>query len=132
MTGIAVHSGVRSGERKSIVVLLHLLDRNLPSTYGMALLAIRAELALMNVGVAVLATLPDTAEYGFHMTLRASHDLVHSAQRVLRLVVIELWDGADRFPGAGCVTVLAWNIQSTVRTMGTPGNLRMRSSRNSG
>jgi len=132
MTGIAIDGCVGASERESIVVLLHLLDGNLPSAYGVALLAIRAELALMNVGVAVLAALPDIAEYGFHMALRASHGLVHSAQRVLRPVVIELRDGADRLPSACCVTVLAWNVQIAVRTMSTLGNLRMRSSRNSG
>jgi hypothetical protein len=41
MAGIAVHGRVRSGQRKAIVVLLDLLDRDLPSADGMALLAVR-------------------------------------------------------------------------------------------
>jgi len=41
MAGIAVHGRVRSGQRKAIVVLLDLLDRDLPSADCVALLAVR-------------------------------------------------------------------------------------------
>jgi len=40
VAGIAVHRRVRSGEREAIVVLLNLLDRDLPSSDRVALLAI--------------------------------------------------------------------------------------------
>ncbi len=40
VTGIAIHSGVRAGQRETIIVLLDLLYRYLPATNRVALLAI--------------------------------------------------------------------------------------------
>lgn len=37
---IAIHGGMGSGQREAIVVILNLLNRNLPSANGVALLAI--------------------------------------------------------------------------------------------
>ena len=55
MAGIAIDCRVGPGQRETIVVLLDLLDRYSPATHAVALLAIRAQLAPVNVGVAVLA-----------------------------------------------------------------------------
>ncbi len=110
MAGIATHGGVRPGQRKAVVVLLNLLYGNLPSTHRVALFAIRAELALVNIGMAILASLPDVRKHGLHVTLRTRHGLVHAAQRIFRLIVIEFGDGANRLPCAGGMTVLARNV----------------------
>jgi len=40
VAGVAVHRGVRSGEREAVVVILDLLHRHIPSPHGVALLAI--------------------------------------------------------------------------------------------
>ena len=56
VTGIAVHRGMRPGKRKTIVMLLHLLDRYLPSPHRVALFAVRSQLPFVDVRVAVLAT----------------------------------------------------------------------------
>ena len=40
VAGVAIHGRVRSGEREAIVMLLHLLDRDLPSPDCVALFAV--------------------------------------------------------------------------------------------
>jgi hypothetical protein len=117
VTTIAIQSRVRSEERESVVVLLHLLDRYLPSAHGVALLAVCSHLPLMNVGVAILAGFSDAGEDGLHVTLRASDRSVHTAQRILRLVMVEFRNTANRLPCVRCVAVLAWNRQASVRTV---------------
>jgi hypothetical protein len=110
---------MRPGQRKAVVVLLDLLDRHLPTAHGVALFAIRSQLPLVNVRMAVLASLPDVREYGLHVTLDAGHRLVHAAQGVSCLIVIEFWNRTDRFPSGSCVTVLTRDVQISVRTVRT-------------
>lgn len=117
VAGVAVHGGVRSGEGESIIVLLDLVHADLPSLHRVALLAISSQLAAVNIGVAILAALPNIAEHRFHVALHASDRLMHAAQWVSRLVMIEFRNCADRFPCARRMTVLAWNIQISVRTV---------------
>lgn len=126
MARIAIHCGVRSGQRKSIVMLLDLSDRNLPALHGVALLAVGSHLPPVNVSVAILAALPHIREYRFRVTLRAGHRLVHAAQRILRVIMIELRNRADGPPPVGSVAVLAWNIQASVRTVRAAGLLCSR------
>lgn len=114
---ITIHRGVRSGERKTIVVLLDLLNRNLPPANGMALLAVRAQLPAMNIGVAIVAALSDVRKDRLDVALDAGDRLMHAPQRISSLVVIELGNRTDRLPSVWCVTVLAGNIQIAVRTV---------------
>lgn len=117
MAGIAIDRSVRPGEWKAIVMLLHLLDRNRPSPHRVALFAICAQLPLVNVGMAVLASRTHVRKYLLHVTLRAGHRLVHAPQGIMSLIVIELWNGADRLPGICGVAVLASKIQVAVRAV---------------
>ncbi len=132
VAGIAVHRGVRSGQREAVVVLLDLLDRHLPAADRVALLAIGSQLPLVNVRVAVLASLSDIGEHRLDVALDAGHRLVHAAQRISRLIVIEFGDRADGFPSGGSVAVLTGHVQISVRTMRSSGSLRLRASRDSG
>jgi hypothetical protein len=59
VAGVAIHGSMGSRQRKSVVMLLHVLNRNLPSPNCVALLAVRTQLALVNIGVAILAPFPD-------------------------------------------------------------------------
>ena len=129
MAGIAIDRGVRARQWEAIVVILNLTDRNLPSANGVALLAICSELASMNICMAILAALSDVREDWLDVTLRAVHLLVQSAQRILRLIVIEFRNGADRAPRGRCVAVLAGNGEIPMRTMRSSGRLRPRSRR---
>jgi len=132
VAGIAVHGRVRAGQREPVVMLLDLLDGNLPATDRVALLAICPQLPLVNVRVAVLAALPHVGEYRLDVTLHAGHGLVHTAERVARLIMVEFGNGADRFPSARRVTVLAGHVQVAVRTVRACGALPLCASRNSG
>jgi hypothetical protein len=73
----------------------------------MALLTVGSKLALVDVGVAVLAALSYVGENGPDMAFGAWDGYVHAPQRIFGLVMIELWDRADRFPRIGRVAVLA-------------------------
>lgn len=117
VAGIAVHRSVRSSQRKAVVMLLNLLNRDLPTTDGVALLAVRSQLPLMNVGVTILATLSNIRENRPDVTFSATHGLVHAAQRVFGLVMIEFRSAADWLPRGRCVAVLARNAQVAVWTM---------------
>lgn len=107
-------------KREAILVILHLLNRNVPTLNRVALRAIRAHFSLVDVGVTVLAILADVGKNRLDVALGALCFFVHAAQRVLRFVVIELHDAANRPPSSRGVTVFAWNIQgSAVRTSGS-------------
>jgi hypothetical protein len=82
----------------------------------------------MNIGVAVLASLPHAGEHRFHVTLGAGHRLMHAPERVSCLIVIEFRNRADRPPRGGGMAVLARNIQIPVRAVSTCC-LRLRVSR---
>ena len=55
VAGIAIHCSVPPRQGEPIIVLLNFLNRDCPSAHSVALLAICAQLAFMNIGVAVLA-----------------------------------------------------------------------------
>jgi hypothetical protein len=125
MTGIAVYGGVGADQREPVEVLINLLHRNMPAPNRVALLAVRAHLALVDVGVAVGALRPDIRKDHLRVALRAGHAFVQAAQRVLRGVVIEFRNGADRFPAAQRVTVLARDAQTPVWTPRVGRRLRL-------
>jgi hypothetical protein len=120
---VAVNRGVRTNEREAVQVLIYLLHRNVPSLDGMALLAIRAHLAPVNVGVAIRALFADVRKDRFGVALNAAHAFVHATQRILGCVVIEFRNCADRFPSAERVTVLTRNAEAPVRATRGCGRL---------
>src|SRR4051812_11285920 len=80
----------------------------------------------MNIGVAILAALTNVAEDRLYMALCTGHGLMHAAQRIACLVMVELGDRTDG-PPRGCgMAVLARDIQVSVRTMGPARNLSPR------
>jgi len=125
MTGIAIHRRVRADQREAIEVLVDLLHGNMPAPHRVALFAIGAHLALMNVRVAVGALRPDISKDHLGVALGAGHSLMQAAQRVLGGVVIEFRDRPDRLPAAQRVAVLAWNAQASVRTSRVGRRLRL-------
>jgi hypothetical protein len=74
--------------------------------------------------VAVLAALSNACEHRLHVTLRAGNGLMHPAQRILCLVVIEFRNSPDWFPPGRCVTVLTGDVQISVWTVRAAGSLR--------
>jgi hypothetical protein len=132
VAGVAVNRGVGAGKRESIVMLLHILDRNLPSAHGVTLLAIGSQLTPVNIGVAVLAVLTNVGEHHLHVTSGAGHGSVHSTEGITSPTVIEFRDGADWLPAIRRVAVLAGNRQIAVRTMRTFRDLGSCASRKNG
>ena len=117
VAGVAIHRRVSSSEREAIIVILDLLYRDRPSSHGVALLTVGSQLPPVNIGVAILATLPDAAEYWLHVTLGAVHRLVHAAKGIPGLIVIELGDSTDWLPSARRVAILTSDVQISVRAM---------------
>ena len=112
MAGFAIHSGMRAHQWKTVFMPADGLNCNVPAFDGMARIAIRTELPAMNVGMAIRALLADIGEHQFDVALRALHLLVHALQRIVRLVVVKLWNTADGFPTERRVAVFARNVQS--------------------
>jgi hypothetical protein len=104
-------------EREAVLVLIDVVDRNLPAGIAMADVALRAVFAPVNVGMAILALLAYIREYKISVTVCAPHFDVHAAQGEARLFVFKLRDGANRFPALGRVAILAGNLQSSMRTV---------------
>jgi len=115
---LALHRGVRAEQRKTILVIFHLLCCNIPALHRVALRAIRAHLPLVNVRVALFAILADIGKHRLDVALVALHFFMQAPQRVIRLVVIEFRNRANGLPARGRVTVLARNRQWAVRTFG--------------
>ncbi len=65
MAGLATDCRVRAQQRKPVLVVVHRLQRHTPAKNVVALLAIRVQLAAVNVGMAI-GTLP--AGVGKHQT----------------------------------------------------------------
>ena len=128
VAGIAIQRGVRADQREAIHVLIDLLNGNVPAPHGMALLAVRSHLALVDISVTVRALGSYIREHQLGVALRAAHALVHTPQRVFCGVVIKFGHRPDRLPAAQRVAVLTGNAQTTVRTARVCGRLRLSGS----
>lgn len=117
MAVFALRGGVRSEQRKTILVILYLLHRNIPPLDGVAVGAICAHLILVHIGVAVLTILSYVREDRFHVALGALDFFMHSAQRITGLVVVKLGNRLDRPPSRSRVTVLARDGKPSMRTL---------------
>jgi len=82
--------------------------------------------------MAVLTALTDAGEDHFDVTLGAGDGRVHAAQRIARLIVVELRNGTNRPPAIRGVAVLARDSQAAVRTVPHFSDLRTHSSEESG
>jgi energy-converting hydrogenase Eha subunit A len=86
-------------EGKAILVNLSLLRDDSPARHGVTLRAIGAHFPLMDVGVTVLTILAHLGEHWLRVASRAFHLFMHSAQRVVGRVVVELENAPNRTPG---------------------------------
>lgn len=113
-------------------MLLYISNRNLPAADSVALFAICSQLALVNVGMAILAAFSNVGENGPGMAFSTRNRLVQAAQRILRLIVIEFRNRANRSPCIGCVAILARNVEIAMRTVRPSSSLRADNTRSSG
>ena len=103
----AIHHGVRPHQWKAVLMILDLAIRDLPSLYRMAVFAIGTELPHMDIGMAVGAMRADVLEHHRSVTFGAAHVLVHAAQWIRGLVMVELRHRPDRLPTRVGVAILA-------------------------
>ena len=114
VTGFAVDGCMRSQKRETVGVILHGLHRHAPAANRVAPLAIASHLPPVNVRMAVGALHPDVGEGKPGVALPAAHRLVHSPQRVPRLIVIEVGIGPYRSPARLGVAVFARDADRAV------------------
>ena len=75
----ALHQGMRSHQRETVLVVLNGPQRSLPTGHGMATCAVGAKLAAMDVSVAIRALRTYILEDHAGMALAATHLRVHAA-----------------------------------------------------
>jgi len=105
---------VSAKQRKPVVVLFQLLGSNVPTLHGVALFAISAKLAAMNIRVAVRAVAAHILEDQAGVALRAANLLVHPAQRVAGSIVVELRNASDGLPTRIGMAVFAGDADGPV------------------
>jgi hypothetical protein len=110
----ALECGMSAKQREAVLMRLDFLRVQIPSVHRVALLAPRAKLAAVNVGVAIGAFHTDVLEIHTDMALRACNSGVHSAKRIRRLIVTKFRDAADGFPTGGSVAIFAGNVDRAV------------------
>jgi len=116
VTRFAFDSGVRSDQRKKVVVVADLRLGGKPALHHMALGAIRSELAQMNIRMAIVAILANIGEDSVRVALRARQFCMPPSKRELRLIiVVEARVVADGTPAGGSMATFAGNCKRTVR-----------------
>lgn len=90
----------------------------------MALVARRAELATMNIRVAIRAFASDIRKHQIDVAGAARNVFMQAAQRKLRLAVIEIRQRPNRLPTGKGVAILARGLQRAVRAARALRHLR--------
>ncbi|MGA8310871.1 MAG: hypothetical protein WB755_12630 [Terriglobales bacterium] len=113
---IAVDRGVRTDQRKAVLMLINRMDRDLPAIDPVARVALCPVFSSMKVGMTVLAVAAHVREHGIDVAFLARHSHMHTAQWVASFPVIKLRLAPDRFPRRGGVAVLTRNLHRAVGT----------------
>ena len=117
VAGIAVHHCVRADERKTILVLVDVMDRYLPAVCVVAQLALRAVLAPMQIGMTVLTLVRSISEFQIRVAVAACDHRVASPQGKPRLCMVEFDLVRDYLPVRRGVAGDARQIQRPMRTL---------------
>jgi hypothetical protein len=117
VAGIAIRDCVRANERESILVLVDVMDGNLPTIAVVAQLAFRTVFASMQIGVAILALVGSICEFEIGMAVAACHSRVSSAKRKTGARMIEFDLSLDHLPIRGGVAGGARHIELPVWTL---------------
>ena len=108
MASITSHGGVGSDQRKTILVLLDVLDGNLPALDRVAIRAVGSQLPAMDVGMAIGAGMAYVSKHHLGVTLRAGADRgMHATERIPGFVMVEIRHRPDRLPAGVGVARLA-------------------------
>ena len=117
---LALDGSVGAEERETILVILELLDSDIPTLHSVTFGAARAHLPLVNIGMTVLAIFSYVRKNWFNVALRALHFLMHAAQWIFGFVVVKFRVRADGTPSGGGVAVFTRYGESAVRTSSSP------------
>ena len=119
MAGVAGSSGMRTDQRKPVIVLLRSRHRRLPAPDRVTVLAAGSELPAVQIRMALRALRGRFGKNQVRMATLACHPLVQTKQRETGPGVVEFLLSADRLPGRGRVTVLARHAQVAMRIRNT-------------
>jgi hypothetical protein len=100
---------------KPILVFIDVVNRNLPAIRVVAQFAFGSILATMEVSVAILALIRSAGEVEIGVTIATSENRMPAAKWKACLFVFELGLGPDRLPTFDGMTVLARNVEFSVR-----------------
>jgi len=118
MARVTIHDSMCADERKTILMLIDVVNRYLPAICVVAQFAFRAILPAMQVRMAVLTFFWHVVEVEVGMTINALYYRVATAQREPGLRVLELHFLPQRLPSLLRVTLLAGDIELvSVRTV---------------
>jgi len=117
VAGIAVRHCVRANQREPILVLVDVVDRNLPAIGVVAQFALRTVLAPMQIRVAVLAFVRRVCEFEIGMAVATAHSRVAAAKGKPRPRMVKLDLLLDHLPIRGGVAGVARHIQLAVRIL---------------
>jgi len=106
---VALHQGMRSDQRKAVLVVFNRIQRDIPSFYRVAVFAACAKLTAMNIRMAIGALFADVLKDKAGVAGGASNILMHSTERIARAVMVELGEGANGLPTGGGMAVLTGN-----------------------
>jgi hypothetical protein len=76
VAGVAIRHSMRADQRKTILMRVDVLERNLPPVYAVAEIALCSVLPAMKVGVTILAIAANVREHRIEMALLAGHTRV--------------------------------------------------------
>ena len=117
VAGIAVHYRVRADQRKTILVLVDVMNRDLPAICVVAQFALGAVLAPMQIRMAILAFVWGIGEFQICVAVAAGHHGVASSQGKARLGMVELDLVRDYLPSLRGVAGNAGQIKRAVGTL---------------
>jgi len=115
VAGVTIDDSVSTNERKPILVLVDVMNGNLPTIGVMAEFAFRSVLPAMKVGVAVLALIRGTCEFEVVVAITAGNGCVPSSERKTCLRVIKPDPTGKSLPVLGGVTCFAGNLEFSMR-----------------
>ncbi len=119
VTFVAGNRRMRADQGKTILVILHVLDGDLPSSHRVAVLTLGSQLPLVNIRMAVGALRAHIGEDQTGVAFRAGrHVLVKTPEGKRGPIVVEFQNLAERLPGDQGVAVLTRQVQGTMRASG--------------
>src|SRR5436853_7418076 len=88
MTGVAIHGSVRTEQGKAVLVLVDIVDRNLPASNSVAQVTLSSVFPAVDVGVTILAGVANLGEKPLDVAFLARHLRFHATEREAGLMVI--------------------------------------------